>query len=394
MRSSADRLGVRPSRVGVRVVGLEGDVVDTDTLERLEAVPVAEEAAVDLAVVVAGRRLGDDVLDAAPGTVFAPHVVGPFEHVREPADLAFRVRELQVREADEHAGEEEVRERCHRVVERERRGNRNRCVAGGRGHRRRRTDVHAYDGGGFLAGDEEGVPFAAVDRGQTELRRDLAEAHRVHAARRVAANLGRRELGVPQRHDRERDQATAAVTAPLLDHPVVVRDHARVRELAVLRFEERLAAEPGERRERQRRVDPVHLHVLDAGLGFVAAWPHLVVGDRRHRHVVPVEADRRHVALVDVDEVLVHPAVGLRAVLVEGLLVAAAADVRHRPDAASLDMRTPSPEPLGQPPIPEMGGLDHVVIDADDLRNSCLRGLGGDHRRLGHRAPRVVPPRI
>ena len=49
--------------------------------------------------------------------------------------------------------------------------------------------------------------------------------------------------------------------------------------------------------------------------------------------------DRGDVALVDVDEVLVDPAVGLRAVGVEGLLVGAAADVAHRADAAALDLR-------------------------------------------------------
>ena len=108
------------------------------------------------------------------------------------------------------------------------------------------------------------------------------------------------------------------------------RTHAS-RELAVLRLEERLAAEARERREAERRLDPVHLHVVDARLRVVATGAHLVVGDRRHRHVVAVEADRGDVALVDVDEVFVDPAVGLRAALVERLLVGAAADVLHAP---------------------------------------------------------------
>ena len=106
--SSRDLLRVGPGRVGVRVVGLEGDVVDADAVERLEPVAVVEEAAVDLAVVVGRRRVRHEVLHAAPRAVLAPHVVGPFEHVRQPADLAFGVRELQRREAHEHAREQEV----------------------------------------------------------------------------------------------------------------------------------------------------------------------------------------------------------------------------------------------------------------------------------------------
>src|SRR6478735_1836220 len=41
---------VRPRGVGVRVVGLERHVVDTDAVQRLEPVTVAEEAAEDLPV--------------------------------------------------------------------------------------------------------------------------------------------------------------------------------------------------------------------------------------------------------------------------------------------------------------------------------------------------------
>ena len=78
------------------VVGLEGDAVGTDDVERVEPVLVAEEAAVDLAVEVGGRRLGDDVLHAAPGAVLAPHVVHPLEDVGQPADLPLRVGEDEV----------------------------------------------------------------------------------------------------------------------------------------------------------------------------------------------------------------------------------------------------------------------------------------------------------
>ena len=61
-------------------------------------------------------------------------------------------------------------------------------------------------------------------------------------------------------------QPSAAVAAPLLDHPVVVGDDAGHREVLVLGFEERLAAEARERREAQRGVHLVDDHVVDAGL--------------------------------------------------------------------------------------------------------------------------------
>src|SRR4029077_6135640 len=50
-------LGVRPRGVGWGVGGLEADVVGADLLERVQAVVVGGEAAVDAAVVVGGRRL-------------------------------------------------------------------------------------------------------------------------------------------------------------------------------------------------------------------------------------------------------------------------------------------------------------------------------------------------
>src|SRR4051794_21535436 len=60
---------VRPGGIGVRVVGLERHVVDTDAVQRLQPVPVAEEAAEDLPVVVGGRRLRHHALHATPGAV-------------------------------------------------------------------------------------------------------------------------------------------------------------------------------------------------------------------------------------------------------------------------------------------------------------------------------------
>jgi hypothetical protein len=80
------------------------------------------------------------------------------------------------------------------------------------------------------------------------------------------------------------------------------------------------------------------------------------------------------VALVDVDEVLVDPAVGLLAVGVEGLLVGAAAHVAHAADAAAFDLGPLVPELGGEPPLPDVGRFDDVVVDADDPGE-----LGLDH---------------
>jgi hypothetical protein len=73
------------------------------------------------------------------------------------------------------------------------------------------------------------------------------------------------------------------------------------------------------------------------------------------------------VALVDVDEVAEHPAVGGAPVVGELLLVGAAADVLHPAHAPALDAGAVGPVPLGQPRLPHVGRLDDVVVDADDL---------------------------
>ena len=91
-----DLAGVRPGRVGVRVVALVGDVVDADGVEVLQPVRVVEEAAVDVLAEQLARRLRHLVGDAAPAAVLLPHHVGPLEDVRDPADLALGVGDLQV----------------------------------------------------------------------------------------------------------------------------------------------------------------------------------------------------------------------------------------------------------------------------------------------------------
>src|SRR5680860_562070 len=72
---------VRPRRVGVRVVGLEADVVLADLVERAQTVAVRGEAPEDPPVVVGRRRLGDPLLGVVPAVVLVPDGVGAFEGV-------------------------------------------------------------------------------------------------------------------------------------------------------------------------------------------------------------------------------------------------------------------------------------------------------------------------
>ena len=179
-----------------------------------------------------------------------------------------------------------------------------------------------------------------------------------HTARTPRAALRRTSAAAfsasHKRDDAEREEPAPAVAAPLLDHEVVVGDDARLGQLLVLGLEEGLAAEAGEGREAQAGLHPVGLVVGDARLRFVAAGSHFVVGDRGHRHVVAVEADGGDVALVDVDEVLVDPAVGLGAIGVERLAVGPAADVLHVADAAALRLRAAVAVALRQPGVPKV----------------------------------------
>ena len=96
--------------------------------------------------------------------------------------------------------------------------------------------------------------------------------------------------------------------------------------------------------------------------------------------------DGRHVALVDVDEVLVDPAVGLGALGVERLAVRPAADVLHVADAAALRLGAAVAVARRQPGVPEVGRLDDVVVDADDLRErrGAPEPWGGVVDEVGH----------
>ena len=99
------------------------------------------------------------------------------------------------------------------------------------------------------------------------------------------------------------------VAAPLLDHPVVVR--ARRTPPRGPCPSPPANVWPQKRGNVGKHSDAstwFDVHVVEARLRVVAARAHLVVGDRRQRHVVAVEPDRGDVALVRRDEIFVEPA--------------------------------------------------------------------------------------
>ena len=222
---------------------------------------------------------------------------------------------------------------------------------------------------GLGAGPEEGVPVVVgvVHAGQPEEGRDLAEADGAHAALGVAPHLGRGQLGVPQRDEGQRDQPAARVAAPLLDHPVVVGLHAEQPELLVLGLGEGLAAEAGEGREAQRRLDVVGVHVLEPGLHLVGARAHVLVGDALHGHFFAgnpdggVDPEQRPL------ELLVVPPVHRDAASARLDLERAAAelDLGHgRPHNPRSHLEVLG----GEAVLPHVGRFDHVVVDRDDHR--------------------------
>ena len=191
-----------------------------------------------------------------------------------------------------------------------------------------------------------------------------------HAPCRVAPDLVDGGVDVPERDDGERDEAPTRVAAPLLDHPVVVGLDAGQPELLVGAFEERLAAEPRQGREAHRRFDPAHVHVGETRHRVVATRAHVVVGDRRERHLLFRVPDGRDHPLVRVHEVFVEPAVDLRGrVVVEVLDVAGGTDVVDLADTAPHDLGAAVAVLRRQPALPDVRGLDHVVVDADELRD-------------------------
>src|SRR5271166_5445609 len=92
----------------------------------------------------------------------------------------------------------------------------------------------------------QGIPVAGVDAWQLEPGRNLAERDGPHSTLGVALRLGRRQFGIPEGNDAERNVDPAGWRAPLLDHPIVVGLHTSQSKLLVLALVEGLPAEAGE----------------------------------------------------------------------------------------------------------------------------------------------------
>ena len=113
----------------------------------------------------------------------------------------------------------------------------------------------------------------------------------------------------------------------------------------------------------------VEVHVGQPGLGVVAARSHLVVVDGAHPPLVGRVAGAGVEHLVAPHQILVHPEVGLGAVAAhaEDLV---AVDPFHLV-AVAHDLGAAVAELLGEALLPDVGWLDHVIVDGDDPGNVC-----------------------
>ena len=129
----------------------------------------------------------------------------------------------------------------------------------------------------------------------------------MEAAGGVGADLGRAFLGVEQPRELQRDDAPRVRARPHVELPVVGGAHDRARELRIAHTElVALAREPGERRrEAQRRVHAVEVHVVHARVDVVRAAPHLVEPGGIERALVQRLAHHR----VEPDLVVLLPVV-------------------------------------------------------------------------------------
>ena len=187
-------LAVRPRRVGVRVVGLEADVVLADLFERVQPVVVGGEAAEDAAVVVGRRRVRDALLASAASCRAGPRPCRPARArrgssrsgPREYASFSFG-NSMSLPEKSQSASD--AIELLNASVPPTPPG-----ASGDAARvRRRRADVHAERDAGVVAHVEHRVPATAVDRRQLQVVRELAEAERAaRPARRCAGSRPRR----------------------------------------------------------------------------------------------------------------------------------------------------------------------------------------------------------
>ena len=232
-----------------------------------------------------------------------------------------------------------------------------------------------------------------MDAREIEVRGDLGECDRAHATRRVATDLGGRQLRVPQRHDAERQEPAAALAAPLLHHPVVVRVDAQLGELSVFAPEKDLAREARVVREAELRLDAVDVHVGETVGNLPAAGADLVVGGGGERDLLGLEARCRDVALQRGHRALVVPPHHV------GALGTGSFDVTRtlQHDGAGrvvLDVWSRLAELRRETRRPDVGRLDEVGVDVDDRRDlrDQLRRDVGRNAGMGQLHHGRIPP--
>ena len=194
--------------------------------------------------------------------------------------------------------------------------------------------------------------------------RRLGERHRPEPALRVAAHLLGADLRVEHVRQLQRDHPPGRVGRPLLEVPVVPRAHARERELGILGdLLQSLSGEPRqERREVQRRVDPVEVHVVDSGRDVPGAAAHLVEAGRVEAVLVDRAADHG-----------VEPDVGQQLAVVEP----------HLPTVVDLhDPWRALRERGGHPALEGVRRLHHVVVTRDHRERAVGAGRVGQERDL------------
>ncbi len=369
-----------PGAILVRVVGLEDDVAWTDAIKKRHTDWILEEATPDLPVIVGGGRFGTVQLRVTPASVGQPHVIGSLEQVGDPADLAFREEQFELREAFENTGEHEIGHPADAVAEEDGRRNCVRCVGRRLWRLGARTHVHADDGPSFLADPEKWIPVARVDAGEAQKGRELAEGHSPNPASRVASHFGYSEINAPKRDEAQGQQPALARTAPLLHHPVVVRLDTQQREAPVFAPQELLPAESGVVGETELGLHSVETHVLQTSLGLPTARTHLVIGDSLQYHFLGREARRGDGALHRGPMILVAPPGNRRPVGAGSLDIGRPFEFGHSPGHV-LDMRAGVASMGWKAAGPHVWGFDHVRIKVHDPGDLVdVRFQDGRHR--------------
>ena len=338
--------GVRPRRVGVRVVDLPRDRVDADLVAQLDADAVLHEARDDVLAEHVARELPAEVL-SGPTVLLLVGAVDALEEIRHPPDAALGEADLQAGVAAQEVRPDDVGGDLHDVHGHEGQRDVDRRLDRRDRDLRRRADVEADHRALVRARGPERVPPLVVQAREARLLRVFRERERVAALRRHAPDLGDHRVLVPDRRDRERDEPTRVRAAPLVDVPVVVRlEHGQRAVVAGgAAGVEHATAEARERREAHRTEHAVHVHVTHAGVDLVAAVAHLP--ERHGVHAVLLRRTPGHRVQAEVGAPLLapHPHVGA---------------VRGPDDAG----RAVAPA-LGEVTVEHPGGLDDVVVDAD-----------------------------